>query len=138
MMRIKKKFILTLFFGVFFVFIYFYLNSNVPKDQRDMLYNELKLKKSEYDSKKPRHHFKGEVDLKDVDKYENFIKEEPELNNPDKDLIKEEQIIPRNSNDKELSCNLNEAIIPKPDIQMLEAYREIPFDNPGNFLKFSR
>ena len=125
MMRIKKKFILSLFIFICLV-IFFYLNHLVPN--RTELYNsELKhqyrvSKKTDSAIKKPRHQFEdtkvNEVEQEVSDEYLQ-----------QKDLAKE-QILPENlGSDLEQSCNLDVDVVPNANVQMLEAYREIPFDN---------
>jgi hypothetical protein len=97
-----------------------------------MFYFEQKLKRVENDMRKPRHHFHGRnTGDDDKDFNDNVIEEniaEEDKNLEKKDLIND-QIIEENSNDAEQSCNIDSEFIPKPDIQMLNAYREIPFEN---------
>ena len=46
-----------------------------------------------------------------------------------KDLIKD-QILPENhENEVDQSCNLDVDVVPNSNVQMLDVYREIPFDN---------
>lgn len=127
-MRIKKKFLLFIFTGVFFVVVYFYLNSNVPNDKKDLFYFD--AKKSENRIKTSRHQI-FDNDKKQVENIidENIIPQDPKDRDLEKNDLINDQILLENSNDVELSCNLLTDEIPKPDIQMLEAYREIPFDN---------
>lgn len=135
MMRIKKKFILFLFIVVFFVFIYLYLNSNVPTNndnKKDMYNYELKLKKAEGVLKKPHETSAKKPAVDDANDNDNLLEEaeDPEQTNLEKNDLIKDQILPENSNnDIEMSCNLDTDIIPKTDIQMLDAYKEIPFDN---------
>ena len=147
-MRIKKKFLLFIFTGVFFVVVYFYLNSNVPNDKKDLFYFDAKTKRNENRIKTPRHQI-FESDQKQVENIidinDNIIPQDTKDRDLEKNDLINDQILPENSNDVELSCNLVTDEIPKPDIQMLEAYREIPFDNPdggawkqGNFHLFYR
>lgn len=135
-MRIKKKFLLFTFILVFFVFIFFYLNLLVPKDKNADLYQQEQNSKQRYNKrtesafKKPRHHFDdAEINnnLVEPDINENQIDQNLDLGQ--KDLIKE-QILPENlESDSDQSCNLDADVIPNSNVQMLDAYREIPFDN---------
>ena len=134
MMRIKKKFLLFIFTGVFFVVVYFYLNYNVTNDKKDLFFFEAKVKKNENRIKTPRHQI-FDSDQKQhveniIDINENIIPQDPKDRDLEKNDLINDQILPENSNDVELSCNIMTDEIPKPDIQMLEAYRDIPFDNP--------
>lgn len=130
-MRIKKKFLLFIFTGVFFVVVYFYLNSNVPNDKKDLFYFDAKVKKSENRIKTSRHQIFDSDQKQHVENIidENIIPQDPKDRDLEKNDLINDQILLENSNDVELSCNLLTDEIPKPDIQMLEAYREIPFDN---------
>lgn len=128
-MRIRKKFLLFVFIVVFFVFIYFYLNSHVPNDKKDMFYVDAKIKKSDK-IKTPRHQSSMDENSKAdslIDIHDNLIP--PETKDLEKNDLINDQILPENSNDAELSCNFDADQIPKVDIQMLDAYKEIPFDN---------
>jgi alpha-mannosidase II len=44
-------------------------------------------------------------------------------------LEKEEVILEEKGSHNDMTCSLNTDIIPNVDVQMLKAYREIPFDN---------
>lgn len=128
-MRIKKKFLLFVFILVCFVFIFFYLNLLVPKDNRSDLYQAPEHsafhskrfnKKTDSAIKKPRHHFETPI--------ENEI--EPDFKDIQPNDLSQEDIIPENNKaDIDQSCNLDVNVVPNANIQMLDAYREIPFDN---------
>lgn len=133
MMRIKKKFLLFLFMLVCFVFIFFYLNLLVPKDRNAELYHHeqrsevrFNSKKTESAFKKPRHQIKEEPNNHfEQETNENVI----DQNLLPKDMIKD-QILPENhENEVEQSCNLDVDVVPNSNVQMLDVYREIPFDN---------
>lgn len=132
MMRIKKKFLLFLFMLVCFVFIFFYLNLLVPKDRNAELYHEqrsearISSKKTENAFKKPRHQTKEDNNNQlEQETNENVI----DQNLLQRDLIKD-QILPENhENEVDQSCNLDVDVVPNSNVQMLDVYREIPFDN---------
>lgn len=126
MMRIKKKFLLSVFILVCFVFIFFYLNQLVPKDRNAELYQAEPNVGKRYNSKtdgpikKPRHHFEAPIN--------NQI--EPDFNTNNDDEFKEQNLLPKNhETDLDQSCNLDVDVVPNANVQMLDAYREIPFDN---------
>lgn len=128
-MRIKKKFLISIFIVVFFVFIYFYLNSHVPNDKKDMLYLD-KTRRTDR-IKTPKHQSYDESNKVDnlIDINDNLVAPDTKDRNLDnKDLVNE-QILLENSNDAEMSCSFVAEDMPKVDVQMLESYREIPFDN---------
>lgn len=132
-MRIKKKFLLSVFILVCFVFIFFYLNQLVPKD-KEFNQSELRhdnkgfLRKTEPAIiKKPRHHFQNPND----NAINNQIEPDFDTNDdlPSKDLINEGIIQENHETDLDQSCNIDVDIVPNANVQMLDAYREIPFDN---------
>lgn len=133
-MRIKKKFLLFVFILVCFVFIFLYLNQLVPRDIPES-FNQSGLKrdrsfiaKSEQPIfKKPRHHFKNPND----DDINNQIEADFDSNDdlPSKDLINEGIIQKKQEDDSDQSCNIDVDVVPNANVQMLDAYREIPFDN---------
>lgn len=131
-MRIKKKFLLFLFMLVCFVFIFFYLNQLVPKDRNADLYHHEPRSDARYNSKKtdsafkkPRHQSKDDNIQFEQETNENVI----DQNLLQRDLIKD-QILPENhENEIDQSCNLDVDVVPNSNVQMLDVYREIPFDN---------
>lgn len=123
MLRIKKKFLLLVAVVIFFIFIYFYLNNNVPQN-KNMFYIEEKLKQLEKGFNKHKKQF-GEIRKEIETIHSNNIPESPNVKNDF--LLKEEVILERSGSHNDESCSLNTDIVPKPDIQMLKAYRQIPF-----------
>lgn len=130
MMRIKKKFLFLVAFVIFFIFVYLYLNNNVPSNKNNnMYYIEEKLKQLENGFNKHKKQF-GELE-KQMETINNngiinSIPDPPKLKNDL--LLKDEVMLETGSHDDE-SCSLNMDVVPKTDVQMLKAYREIPFDN---------
>lgn len=131
MIRIKKKFLLAIFVVVFFVYLYFYLYSNVPSNSEKFVDS---VPKSIPNYKRHRSHVHEVVEKtqeEDLNDNDNFLGEEdPEQSNLGKKDLINDQILPENNNnDVELSCNLDIDTVPNSDIQMLDVYNEIPFDN---------
>lgn len=127
MMRIKKKFVLLILFVVFFVLVYFYLNNNVPSN-RSMFYIEEKLKQLEKGLNKHKKQFgeiKDRIDSINTNGMSNSIPDPPLKN----DLLLKDELMDVKGSQNDESCNVNMDMVPKPDIQMLKAYHEIPFDN---------
>ena len=127
-MRIKKKFLLLAFVVIFFIIVYFYLNNNVPSNKNNMFYIEEKLKQLENGLNKHKQQFgeiKKQIDTISINGISNSIPDPPNLSH---DLVNDGVIEDRNSHN-DVSCSLNNDVVPKPDVQMLNAYREIPFDN---------
>lgn len=96
-----------------------------------MFYFDAKIKKIEKSIKTPRHQIFESDKNKEVDVVndinENVIPQDGDL---DKKDLMNDQILPENSNDVELSCNFANEIANEPDIQMLKAYRDdINFEN---------
>jgi cell shape-determining protein MreC len=129
MFRIKKKFLLAIFIIVFFVYLYFYLYSNVPTNSDKFVSDVQKPIPNSY--KKPRTHIHDVIHKQIDDDNDNLLGEEdPEQSNLGKKDLINDQILPENSNnDAEMSCNLDVDSLPDADVNMLEAYNEIPFDN---------
>lgn len=130
-MRVKKKFLLFVFVCFIFIFFFFYLNQSLPKDsnsyQADSNQDKRYSKKSDSAIKKPRHHF----DTPNDNVINNQIEPDFDTNDdlPKKDLIND-QILPENHEpDLDQSCNIDVDVVPNANVQMLDAYREIPFDN---------
>ena len=128
--------IIFLFFQLFvsgsivsiFLILYLYLNQKIPSDKGGLVYIEQKLKQLENGLNKHKLKFseiKKRIDTIKVQGNENTIYNEPNLKN---ELLERDEIIPRHN---EGTCNINTDSVPKPDIQMLDVYRDLPFDNPG-------
>jgi hypothetical protein len=131
MMRIKKKFLLSVFILVCFVFIFFYLNQLVPKDrefhqqQTDFSHDKRFVSKKTDPAKKPRHHFDTPNDNAIIN---NQI--EPDFDDLPSKVLKDDGILPENPEaDLDQSCNIDVDVVPNANVQMMDAYREIPFDN---------
>lgn len=128
MVRIKKKFVL-LAVAVVFLLIVYYINYNVPSSNKiSMLEVEAKLKQLENGLNKHKEQF-GEI-RKQIDTIHNngipnSISDQPNLKNS---LVREE-MLERGGSQSDESCSLNGEVVPKPDVQMLKVYQEIPFDN---------
>lgn len=130
MMRIKKKFILLIFVAIFFILVFYLLQSNVPSNKSNIFYIEEKLKQLENGLNKHKKKF-GEIQEK-IDTIQsngmsNSIADPPRLKD---DLLLRDEVMLEQEASHEESCNLNMDVVPKRDVQMLKAYREIPFDNP--------
>lgn len=132
MLRIKRKYLLLSAFVLFFLLVYFYLNNNVPSNKNNnMVYIEEKLKQLENGFNKHRKQF-GEI-KKQIDTINsngispNSIPDSPKLNS---DLLIRDEVMMESGNHNDETCNLNMDVVPKPDIQMLKVYQELPFDNP--------
>lgn len=120
---------------VCFVFIFFYLNLLVPKDRAELYHHEQRNelpsssrinRKTDSAIKKPRHQEDDFID--DVNNNNNAL--EPaaaDENVIDQNLLQKDQILPENHDSE--SCNLDMDVVPNSNVQMLDAYREIPFDN---------
>lgn len=129
MLRVKKKFLFLVAAVVFFIIVYFYLNNNVPAANKNMFYIEQKLKQLENgfnNQKKQFGEIKKEIETIHNNEISNSIIDPPNLNN---DLQNDEVMLERSGSHNDESCSLNMDIVPQHDIQMLKAYREIPFDN---------
>lgn len=133
MMRIKKKFLLLIFVVIFFIIVYFqvYLQSNVPSSNKNsMFYIEEKLKQLENGLNKHKEQFgeiRKEIDTIQSNGMSNSIPDPPRLKNDL--LLKDEVMLERGVSHGDESCSLNMDVVPKRDVQMMKAYREIPFDN---------
>jgi alpha-mannosidase II len=131
MLRLKRKYLVLAVFVIFFILVYFYLNSNVPSNKNNnMVYIEEKLKQLENGFNKHRKQFgeiKKQIDTISNGNSPNSIADSPKLNS---DLLIKDEVIMESGSHNDESCSLNMDVVPKPDIQMLKAYREIPFDNP--------
>ncbi|CAO1425424.1 unnamed protein product [Diamesa serratosioi] len=128
-MRVKKKQLLFVSGSIvsIFLILYLYLNQKIPSDKGGLVYIEQKLKQLENGLNKHKLKFseiKKRIDTIKVQGNENTIYNEPNLKN---ELLERDEIIPRRN---EGTCNINTDSVPKPDIQMLDVYRELPFDNP--------
>ena len=113
-----------------FLILYLYLNQKIPSDKGGLVYIEQKLKQLENGLNKHKLKFseiKKRIDTIKVHGNENTIYNEPNLKN---ELLERDEILPRRN---EGTCNINTDSVPKPDIQMLDVYRDLPFDNPGIF-----
>lgn len=129
MMRIKKKVLLFFAFVILFLCVYFYLNNNVPSN-KNMFYIEEKLKQLETGLNKHKKQFgeiKKQIDTIHFNGISNSIADSPNLKNDL--LLKDEVMLERGGSHNDESCSLNLDVVPKTDVQMLKAYREIPFDN---------
>lgn len=128
MMRIKKKFLVLVAVVIFFILVYFHLNNNVPSNKSNMFYIEEKLKQLEQEHKKQFGEIKKQIDTIHSNGISNPIPDSPNLKS---DLLLRDEVMMERSggshNDE--SCSLNMEVVPKPDVQMLSAYREISFDN---------
>lgn len=89
-----------------------------------MFYIEEKLKQLENGLNKHKKQF-GEI-KKQIDTI-NVNAVDPNLKNDF--LEREEVILEEKGSHSDVTCSLNSDIIPRVDVQMLKAYREIPFDN---------
>lgn len=128
MMRIKKKFLLFIAVVILFIFVYLYLNNNVPSN-KNMFYIEEKLKQLETGLNKHKKQFgeiKKQIDTIHINGISNSIADPPNLKN---DLLLKDEVMLERGGSHDESCSLNMDIVPQPDIQMLKAYQEIPFDN---------
>lgn len=129
MMRIKKKFLLSVFILVCFLVFFFYLNQLVPNNKLNPEFDAYEHRRAEEKPifKKPRHHFENPKE----NEVNNQI--EPDFDTNDDDLpskdIKIDQILPDHELNKDQSCNIDVDVVPNANVQMLDAYREIPFDN---------
>lgn len=130
MLRIKKKFVFLVVAGVTFILVYLILQSKVPSN-KNMFYIEEKLKQLENGFNKHKRQFgeiKKQIDTISINGVSNSIPDPPNLKS--EMLLKDEVIaMGRSGSSNDESCSLNMDVVPTPDIQMLKAYREIPFDN---------
>lgn len=127
MVRIKKKFLL-LAVAVVFIIVVYYINYNVPSNKISMLDIEEKLKQLEKGLNRHKEQF-GEI-RKQIDTIHiNGISISDQPTNLKNSLVNEE-MLERGGFQSDESCSLNAEVVPKPDIQMLKVYQEIPFDNP--------
>lgn len=125
-MRIKKKFLLLILIVIVFILIYFYLQSNVPSNNKNnMFYIEEKLKQLEHGFNKHKKQF-GEI-RKEIDTIQSNSNSIPDSSRMKNDLLLKDEVMLEHVSHE--SCSLNVDVVPKPDVQMLKAYREIPFDN---------
>lgn len=128
MVRIKKKFVL-LAVAVVFLIILYYINYNVPSNKISMFDIEEKLKQLEKGLNRHKEQF-GEI-RKQIDTIHNngipnSISDQP--TNLKNSLVREE-MLERGGFQSDETCSLNAEVVPKPDVQMLKVYQEIPFDN---------
>lgn len=127
MMRIKKKFLFLVVTVICFILIYFYLSKNVPpSNNNNMVYIEEKLKQLEHGFNKHKKQF-GEI-RKQIDTIHINSNSIPDPNLKNELLINDE-VIPESGLHIDQTCNLNMEVVPTPDIQMLQAYREMDFMN---------
>lgn len=130
MLRIKKKFVFLVVAVVTFLLVYLILQSKVPSN-KNMFYIEEKLKQLENGFNKHKRQFgeiKKQIDTISINGVSNSIPDPPNLKS--EMLLKDEVIaMGRSGSSNDESCSLNMDVVPTPDIQMLKAYREIPFDN---------
>lgn len=133
MLRIKRKYFVFAIFLIFFIFVYFYLNNNVPHNGNAINFDD-KLRRH-HQSETNRHHDKL-IDLKgphkeDFESNNNIVAvgEQPNLKS---DLLEKDEIIESHgSQNNDDHCSLNPDAVPKVDVQMLQVYRnDIKFDNP--------
>lgn len=92
-----------------------------------MFYNEEKLKRLEnsFDSQNKQFgEIKKQIDTININ---GLPAADPNFKNDF--LEKEEVILEEKGSSNDLTCSLNTDIVPNVDVQMLKAYREIPFDN---------
>lgn len=135
MLRIKRKYFVFAIFLIFFIFVYFYLNNNVPHNgnainfedrlrrHRDSATNRHRDKI--IDVKKPHSHPSENINNNNIV----AVGEHPNLKS---DFLEKDEIIESHgSQNNDDHCSLNPDSAPKVDIQMLKAYRDdITFDNP--------
>lgn len=131
MMRIKKKFLFLVLAVVCFILVYLFLNSKVPNNKNNMFDSiEEKLKQLENGFNKHKRQFgeiRKQIDSISINGISNSIPDPPNLKNDL--LLKDEVMLERSGSHNDESCGLNMDVVPTPDVQMLKAYREIPFDN---------
>lgn len=130
MLRIKKKFVFLVVAGVTFILVYLILQSKVPSN-KNMFYIEEKLKQLENGFNKHKRQFgeiKKQIDTISINGVSNSIPDPPNLKS---EMLLTDEVIAmgRSGSSNDESCSLNMDVVPTPDIQMLKAYREIPFDN---------
>lgn len=95
-----------------------------------MFFIEEKLKQLENGLNNHKRQFgeiKKQIDTINVNGISHSIPESQHLKN--ELLIKDEVMLEKSGSHNDESCSLNSDIVPNHDIQMLKAYREIPFDN---------
>lgn len=126
MMRIKKKYIVFVLFAIFFIYVYFLLSKNVPSNKNNMFFIEEKLKQLENGLNNHKKQF-GEI-KKQIDTI-NSIPNPVDPNNLKNDFLEKEEVLEEKGSHNDMTCSLNSEVIPRVDVQMLKAYREIPFDN---------
>lgn len=131
-MRIKRKYFVFAIFVIFFIFVYFYLNNNVPHSGGPLSFEDRLRQHHENVLNRQRERKKPHSDVSEKIVDNNNIvavADEPSLKD---DLLEKDQIIESHgSQNGDEQCGLNPEILPKVDVQMLRAYREdIPFDNP--------
>lgn len=130
MMRIRRKFFFFVALMIVIFLILLYLNANAPTDKSNQVsinYIDEKLKQLENGLK---NHGRAIDDIKQSinSDNENSIQDPPQLK---KEVYKEDEVIPDRSDlHNDDVCSFNTDIVPNPDVQMLDAYKEIPFDNP--------
>lgn len=130
MMRIKKKFLFLVLAVICFILVYLFLSSKVPSNKNNMFYIEEKLKQLENGFNKHKRQFgeiRKQIDTISINGISNSIPDPPNLKNDL--LLKDEVMLERSGSHNDESCGLNMDVLPTPDVQMLKAYREIPFDN---------
>lgn len=132
MMRIKKKFLFLVLAVICFILVYLFLNSKVPSNKNNMLNMSLleqKLKQLENGFNKHKRQFgeiRKQIDTISINGISNSIPDPPNLKN---DLLLKDEVMLERSGSHNDECGLNMDVVPTPDVQMLKAYREIPFDN---------